>query len=619
MPLNRSMFRGLLAGGLAALAFCAQAADGAWVHAWASFGEPLHAKDFKHFNYVNPQAPKRGTLYLENPDRRSSFDKLNPFTLKGEWPAGLLIWMMEPLAVRGADEPQTMYGLLAQEIKVAPDRSAVWFRLNPAAKFSNGDAVTAADVKISFEAIRGAKAHPNWQTNLSGVKAAVVEDERTIRFDLNERDPDTLFKVGALMPVFSAKWLLGKDGKARALDEVVTDIPLSSGPYLVEAQDNGRGITFVRRKDYWGEALAVRRGFFNFDRVVYRYYKDREVATEAFKAGETDLARVYGARLFARQHKGRKWEDGRIIKRSFVSGNVEGLQSYQLNLRLPKFQDIRVRQALGLTWDFDASNIYKTFHPADSVFNNSEYAAQGLPSKEERALLEPFRAQLPQEVFGPPYKAPRSHNDPLQMRANLLKARELFAQAGWKLAPDGKLRNAKGEAFEFEYLSAEAPSSREIEWASVLKKLGVTLTVRQVDYALFGRRLEEYDFDTSTIVEGHFPIPPVQDYLRIYHSKSAATKGNDNYRGVSHPAVDAMLKAMGEAKTNAELVTASRALDRIVMWHYWQVPQLYSNSLNVSYWNKFGLPDKQPKYFQIQVAPDLDQQIPWPLITWWIK
>lgn len=603
----------------AALAAPALGADGVWVHAWASYGEPLYPKDFKHFTYVNPEAPKRGEVYLENPDRRSGFSKMNPFTLKGEWPAGLLIWLMEPLAVRGADEPQTMYGLLAEEMKVAPDRSSVWFRLHPKATFSNGDAVRATDVKFTFEVLRGPKAHPQWQSNLAGVAAAVVEDERTIRFDMKDRDADAVFKVGALMPVFSPKWLQGPGGKLRDLDEVVTDIPIATGPYLVEKQDNGRGLTFLRRKDYWAEGLPVRRGFFNFERVTYRYYQDREVATEAFKAGETDLARVYGARLFARQHKGRKWDDGRIVKRVFTTQNAAGLQSYQLNLRLPKFQDIRVRQAIGLTWDFDASNVYKTFQPADSVFNGSQFAAQGLPSKEELALLEPFRAQLPKEVFGPPYKAPRSNNDPLQMRANLLKARELFAQAGWKLSADGKLRNAEGEAFEFEYLTAEAPSSREIEWAATLKKLGVTFTVRRVDYSLFGRRLEEYDFDTTTIVEPSGALPQVQDLFRVYHSKSALDKGNDNYRGVSHPAVDAVLKAMAEARSMAELTTASRALDRIVMWHFWQVPQLYSNSMNVSYWNKFGIPAKEPKYFQIQVAPDLDAQIPWPLITWWIK
>ncbi len=611
--------RCLLALWLAALAPWAAAIDGEWTHAWASYGEPLYPKGFSHFGYVNPDAPKRGQLTLSQPDRRSSFDKFNVFTIPTTYPAGLQIWVLETLAIYGADEPQTMYGLLAEEIKVAPDRSAVWFRLRANARFSNGDPVRAADVKFSFDTASSKKASPDWQTNLAGVAAAVVEDERTIRFELKEKGTDSIFKVGAYLLIVSPKWALDAAGRPKPLDQIVTEHPIGSGPYIVEKEDSGRRIVFKRQANYWGDSLNVRRGFFNFERVVYRYYEDEDVIAEAFKAGETDLQRVYRARIFARQHAGVKWNDGRIVKKTFHTQNIEALQSYQLNLRKPKFQDIRVRQALGLSFDFDATNKYGGFQPADSVFNNSDFAAQGLPTPAELALLEPFRKDLPAEVFGPPYKQPRSFNDPLKMRANLLKARELLAAAGWKLAPDGKLRNAQGEAFEFEYLSPSESSQRESEWALALKKLGITLTVRRVDYALFSRRLEEYDFDTTTIVEGHFPIPPVQDYFRIYSSKSAEDKGNDNYRGVKSPAVDHILNAMAAARTLDALRDACRALDRVVMWNHWQVPQLFSATHKVSYWNKFGLPARTPKYYQIDTGQDVDTQIPWPLITWWIK
>jgi microcin C transport system substrate-binding protein len=587
---------------------------GQWVHAFAAFGRPAYPPEFTHFPYVNPQAPKGGTLYLANPDRRSSFDKFNYFTLKGEAPAGLMHFMHETLAWRGSDERMTMYGLLAEALLVAPDRSSISFRLHPLARFSNGDPVLADDVKFSFDSLAGPKAGPDWQTRMSVAGAAVVLDERTIRFDMKERSNDALFTIGALLPVFSRKWAPGK-----AFDEIVTEHPLTSGPYLIDRTEGGRRIEFKRRPDYWARDLPVRRGFFNFDRVVYRYYQDEDISTEAFKAGEFDILRTYSARIFARQHRGPKWDDGRIVKARLPTETVELLQSYQLNLRRSKFQDIRVREALGLAWDFEQSNRYKTFQQADSVFNNSEFAAEGLPSAGELALLEPYRAELPKEVFGPPYRAPRTRDDPKAVRRNLLKARALLEAAGWKLAADGRLRNAAGEAFEFEYLGPGENVVREIEWGRNLDKLGIRLTIRKVDFALFSRRLQEYDFDTTTIVEGHATLPAMGDLVRLYSSKSADEKGNDNYRGVKSRAVDHVLAAMGRAETMAQLRDACRALDRIVMWSHWQVPQLYAADIPLSYWNKFGMPAKRPRFFTVSVTQDLEPQLAWPDLTWWAK
>ncbi len=634
---RRRFHAGLLAGGLAAglptwaAAAAAAAAEGdgersvtgQWVHAYAAFGRPLYPADFPHFGYVNPDAPKGGTLYLSNPDRRSSFDKFNYFTLKGNAPAGLMHFMHEPLAVRGADEPMTMYGVLAEALLVAPDKSSITFRLHPKARFSNGDPVLAADVKYSFDCLSGPKASPDWQTNLGGVSAAVVLDERTIRFDLKERSNDALFKVGTLMQVFSRKWALVQDGpnkgQPKPFDEIVNEYPLTSGPYTIERADSGRRLEFRRNPDYWARDLPVRRGFFNFDHVVYRYYKDEDVAVEAFKAGEFDILRAYSARIFMRQHKGVKWDDGRIKKVILPTKTVEALQSYQLNLRRPIFQDIRVRQALGLTWDFELSNRYGMFKQADSLFNNSDFAAEGLPGPGELALLEPYRAALPSAVFGPPYKAPRTNDDPNAVRRNLLQARALFEAAGWKLAPDGRLRNARGEPFDFEYLSPGENTVRETEWARTLEKLGVQLKLRKVDYALFDRRLQEYDFDTTTIVEGHFTLPSAQDYVRAYGSKAADQKGNDNYRGVKSPAVDHILDAMAGADTMPALRDACRALDRVVMWSYWQVPQLYAANIPLSYWNRFGRPATAPRYFTVSVTIDVEPQLAWPELTWWIQ
>lgn len=592
----------------------------AWVHAYAAYGEPKYPKGFSHFEYVNPAAPKGGTLFLRNPDRRSSFDKFNYYTLQGNPPAGMSIYMMEPLTVLSADEPRTMYGLLAQEMLVAADKSSITFRLNPLARFSNGDPVTAADVKYSFDSLTGKYAAPTYSATFAGVRQALVLDARSIRFELADKSSDTLFKLGAL-PVFSHKWGLKADGSHEPFDKIVTEIPLTSGPYTIAVADSGRRIEFRRNPDYWARDLPARRGFFNFDRVVYRYYQDEAVATEAFKAGEFDLVRVYGASIWMRQHTGPKWDDGRIVKKALPVGTGQGLQSYYLNLRRPLFQDIRVREALGLTYDFETMNRYRLFKRASSVFNNSDFAAQGLPSAGELALLEPYRQSLPTTVFGPPFVAPRTDSDVHALRRNLLMARALLEAAGWRLAPDGKLRNARGEPFEFEYLAPgdSVNDARLKAWARNLDKLGITFKVRNVDYALYGRRLEEYDFDVATIVEGSFGLPSVTDYVSIYGSKSADEKGNNNLRGVKSAAVDHILAAMNRATTMADFRDACRALDRVVMWSHWQVPELYAGYEPMSYWNKFGIPAVQPSFFTVDLAVDVDPQLPWPITTWWTR
>ena len=586
------------------------------MHAYASFGAPKYGRGFSHFEYAEPNAPKGGTLYLKNPDRRTSFDKFNPFTVKGNAPGGLAILMFEPLAIVSGDEPQTMYGLLAEEMLVAPDKSAITFRLHPRARFYNGDPVTAADVKYSFDSLRSKYASPGYQMAFAGVSAAVVINARTIRFELNDKSTDTLFSLGGLS-VFSPKWATGPDGKSRQFDEIVTEYPITSGPYTIALADSGRRIEFKRTPDYWARDLPVRRGFFNFDRVVYRYYKDDIVSTEAFKAGEFDIVRIYGARTWNRQIKGPKWDDGRIVKELFQTSFGQGLQAYELNLRRPIFQDIRVREALGLTYDFDTLNRYKMFKRASSLFNNSEFAAEGLPSPDELKLLEPFRKELPAAVFGPAFESPDTGGDALRLRSNLLKARALLEAAGWTLAADGKLRNARGEAFEIEYMSAGEDTARETVWQRNLDKLGIKLKVRQVDFALYRRRLQNYDFDLVTIVEGRFTLPSPSDYTTLYGSKSADEKGNSNFRGVKSPAVDHILEAMNTAQTQDELRTASRALDRVVMWNHWQVPDLYFAQLPTSYWNKFGMPAVRPKYYTID-SPS-DAQPAWPLTTWWIR
>ncbi len=589
-----------------------------WVHAYAAYGKPKYPSGFTHFDYVNRDAPKGGTLHLSNPDRRTSFDKFNPYTVKGNSPAGVVIFMFETLAVMAGDELATMYGLLAEEMQVAPDKSSITVRLNPKARFANGDPVTAADVLHSFTMLTSKHADPTTQTRLSGVQGAVVLDPRTIRFDLKDRSNDTIFNVGTRLPVFSRKWGAGPDGKQKDFDQIVNEYPITSGPYTIAVADSGRRLEFVRNQEYWARDLGVRRGQFNFDRVVYRYYQDLAVAMEAFKAGEFDLLQEYSARRWVRQHAGPKWRDGRIVKEKFEYGFGAGLQSYILNLRRPLFQDRRVREALGYTYDFDSINVYRQYQRTYSMFANSEFAATGLPGPGELALLEPFRAELPAEVFGPAWQPPHTAGGPEAMRRNLLKARALLEEAGWKVAADGVLRNAKDQAFEFEYLEDIGGGGRSAAvWQRNLAKLGIRMNLREVDFALMTKRQEAFDFDMIQIRTTDFSLPNVAELRDEYGSKSADAPGSNNFRGIKSPAVDFLLDKMQNAQTLDDLRDASRALDRVIMQGNYQIPDLYSGAYRVSHWDKFGKPATQPKFYTIDSG--LDVWPAWAVIAWWAK
>jgi peptide/nickel transport system substrate-binding protein/microcin C transport system substrate-binding protein len=590
------------------------ARDGAWVHGYAAFGEPKYPSDWRHFDYVDPAAPKGGTLYLRNPDRRSSFDKYNPFTTRGNAPAGLAIFMFESLAILSGDELQTMYGLLAQKMLIAPDKSSISFRLHLEARFADGDPVLAEDVKFSFEQQSGPQASPASQMALASIERVVVLDERSIRFELREHSNDALFTAGGLA-VFSRKWGLQPDGSHKRFDEIVTEYPITSGPYTIASASNGRRIEFRRNPDYWARDLPARRGAWNFDRVVYRYYQDQAVATEAFKAGEFDIVKIYSARVWARQLKGRKWDEGLIRNQLFRTDAGQALQSTLFNLRRPLFQDRRVRHALSLTWDFDTLNRYHLYKRAYSLFNNSQFAAVGRPSPGELALLEPYRAELPAEVFGAAFRPADTGAEPERLRRNLLLARDLLKEAGWKLDAEGQLRNARGELFEMTYLTP-GEATRQADWERNLNKLGITLKTRAVDFALYRRRLEQYDFDLITIAGGEFTIPSAIDYISVLGSASADQPGNNNFRGVKSAAVDHVLQAMARAQTLQQLEDACRALDRIVMWSFWQIPELYSDAQPTAYWTRFGMPKVQARYFSIDTASGWPA---WPLETWWIK
>jgi len=573
-------------------------------HAFSQYDTPKYPPGFTHFDYVNPDAPRGGELYLANPNRATSFDKFNPFSLKGIAAAGVDTLMFETLAAGSSDEIATMYGLLAEDMELAPDRMSMTFRLNPKARFNNGDPVTAADVKYSYDTLL-AKGAPQFKSIFADVKQCVVLDARTVRFDFKALNRELPLIVGGV-PVFSRKW-----GANTSFDKIQLEPPIATGPYLIEKYDVGRSISYKRNPNYWGDDVPSRKGMFNFGRIIYRFYKDDVARLEAFKAGEFDVVVEYSAKNWARSYIGPKFRSGEIVKRELPHSNAAGMQGFVMNLRRPQFQDLRVRKALGLALDFewmDRQLFYNQYKRIYSFFNNSELAATGMPTEDELKLLEPLRDKLNPAVFGPVPVPPRT-DPPNSLRANLLQAKALFEQAGWTYR-DGALRNAKGEPFTFEILDDQSALSRIISvYVRNLQKLGIQVSQRVADYALVQKRMEEFDFDMTSI---RFPDTnsPGNELFDMLGSKAADEKGSNNAWGLKDPAVDKLISAVVMAQSRRELVAAARALDRVLLNKYIVVPHWFSSTHRVAYRNRFGMPDKLPLYY----AAD-----PYIISTWWQK
>jgi len=561
-------------------------------HAFSLYGTPKYPEGFKHFDYVNPDAPRGGSLYLANPDRRTSFDKFNPFSLKGVSAAGVSNLMFETLASISADEIATMYGLLAEHMELAPDRMSMTFRLHPKARFNNGDPVTAADVKHSFDSLV-AKGAPQFKIQYAEVKQCVVVDERTVRFDFKTLNHELPLIVGTV-PVFSRKW-----GANTAFDRIQLEAPISTGPYLIDQYSLGRSISYRRNPNYWGNDVPSRRGMFNFERIIYQFYKDDTARLEAFKAGEFDVVVENVAKHWARAYIGPKFESGEIIKRELKHSNGAGMQGFMMNLRRPQFQDLRVRKALTLALDFEWMNrqlFYGQYKRIYSFFNNSDLAATGLPSADELKLLEPLRDKLDPAVFGPA-PVPPTTEAPSSLRANLVKAKELLQEAGWEYR-DGVLRNAKGEPLTIEIIDDQGSMSRIISvYVRNLQKLGIQVNQRTADFALIQRRMQEFDFEMTTSNLGAFTSPG-NELFDMYSSAAADENGSSNMWGLKDPAVDKLVAAVVAATSWKDLVAASRALDRVLLHKYIAVPHWYSGTHRVAYRNRFGIPDVVPKYYQ---------------------
>jgi microcin C transport system substrate-binding protein len=538
------------------------------------------------------------------PTRPTNFDKFNPFTLKGTSPYGIEQLMFESLLTGNSDEPTTAYGLLAEDVEVAPDRLSATFRINPRARFHDGKPVLAQDVVHSFKTLTSKEASPQFRTIYAEVKDAVAVAERTVRFDFASPNPELPLVIGG-MAVFSREW-----GRGKPFDQVVSEVPIGSGPYRIANPRMGRDITFQRDPNHWARDLPTRKGHFNFDRVSYKIYLDETSRFEGLKAGEFDFLREFTSRNWARQYKGKQFDSGEIVKRAFENRNPGDFQGYVFNLRKPKFQDIRVRKAIGLAMDFEWMNrqlFYNLYKRVEGYFPNSEFHAEGLPKPDELALLEPLRAKLRPEVFGPaPVSA--STAPPRSLRANLREAQALLKEAGWTYR-DGALRNAKGEPFTIEFLNDQPGLVRIVApFEKALTKLGIQWQYRQVDFSLSKQRMDGFDFELTTRrIPGS--VAPGGELLELFGSKAAATHGSANYWGIADPAVDALMQKVVQAHTRAELGTAMRTLDRVLSHGHYSVPQYYGGTFLIGYRARnFVLPAKVPPYYEADT---------WAASTWW--
>ena len=594
---------GAVAWGLLACAPQAQAA-----HAYAQFGDVAYPPGFDHFHYVNPKAPKRGELSLTAPLIANNFDKYNPYTLKGTEPPGLDNLVFETLLVGNMDEPATAYGLLADDVTVAPDRMSVTFHLNPKARFHNGDPVLALDVKHAFDMLTSKQAAPQYPAYFGGVKAVVLLGDRSIRFDFKRPDAELPLIVGSL-PVFSHKWGM-VNGKLKPFDQIVTDVPIASGPYKIGQGEIGKDITYVRDPAYWGQDLNTRKGQFNFDRITFRMYNDNVAAFEAFKAGEFDYIQNFISKDWVRQYKGAKFDSGELVKRKMEHHNPATFQGFIFNTRNPKFSDPRVREAIDLAMDYEWMNrqlFYGIYKRLNSYFANSDYEAQGLPSADELALLTPLRAKLRPEVFTQPVPQPPSTNAPSSLRDNLRRARDLLTQAGWTLK-DGVLRNAKGQPLTIEFLDNSPSMGRVVApFIRNLAKLGIQADYRVIDFAVYEKRIKRFEYEVQSLATGRRLIPG-NELFQAYHSSMADQEGSSNLMGIKDPAIDALLDKVQSAKTRPELIVAVRALDRVLRHGHYAVLHWYSNNYRTAYrGGKFGMPEP-PRYY----TPE-----GWVLSCWW--
>ncbi|WP_232444180.1 extracellular solute-binding protein [Burkholderia ubonensis] len=583
----------------AVLAYGVATAGAAAAPAIAQFGQPKYPAGFTHFDYADPDAPDDGTLSFQNYDQAQSYDSLNPFLVRGSAAPDIQHLMFDTLMQRSWDELASEYALIADDVQVASDGMSATFHVDPAARFSNGDPITAADVKYSFDTLSSPQASPLFNAQFAVIRRAVVVDRQTVRFDFKRAERAAPLIAGDL-PVFSPKWGMRPDGTRPPFDQIATAPPIASGPYLIEQRKNDKQIVYVRNPRYWAAHLPSRRGMYRFVRVSFKLYLDQYTMLEAFKAGDIDARMEYSATQWARRYVGKNFRSGLLTRATFPDGPAQ-MQGFLINLRKPQFSDVRVRRALALAFDYDWMNrmmFYGQYRRTNSFWEASPFGARGMPSEKELALLAPYRAELPPEVFGPMVRQP-STLPPGSLRDNLKAARDLLAQAGWRYR-DGALRDANGTPMTIEIIDDQPGMDRLIlPYIQALGTLGIRASLHELDSALYQRRMDNFQYDMTTFIYPPVTIPGAE-LARRFGSAAASEVGSENYTGVRSKAVDALIRAALAADTLEDLETATRALDRVLINHYLLVPQYYLPNARIAYKTTIGHPAVIPGSYQYE-------------------
>lgn len=566
-----------------------------WVSgtAIAMHGAPKLPEQFDHFPYVNPDAPKGGLMRL---NIVGTFDSLNPFIVKGR-PAEGMTYVYEPLMARSQDEPFTLYPLIAEKIDVMDDRSAIRFHINPAARWQDGEKITADDVLFSWQTLRD-KGRPNFRSYYKKVLSAEKNDALTITFTFRKDEKGTIDRelplIMGLMTVLP-KHMWEKGG----FDVTSLAPPVGSGPYKMTKVDAGRSTSFTRDPHYWGRDLPSRKGTCNFDVIRYDYYRDENVAQEAFTAGQIDARRETDPKRWDTLQRVEKEKPGTFRTYAFKHSRPEPMRAFIFNARRPLFAARATRHALSVLFDFDWIN--RTLYHGDykrtlSYFSNSELAATGLPSADEVKLLQPFRDQLPPEIFTKPFTLPQTDDGgPSAMRPYIKEAIELFGDEGYQIQ-NQIMVDRKGKPVTFEILLSDPQDEKvALEYTRMLARIGVVAHVRTVDAAQFQSRLNDFDYDVI-LYKWINSLSPGNEQQIYWGSAAADQKGSRNYAGIKNPAIDALIQKMLVTTTREELVTAIHAMDRVLLWNDYVVPLFYRGTDLFAIWNTIAVPETVPLY-----------------------
>ncbi len=557
-----------------------------WRHAMSLVGKPKYAADFKHFDWVNPDAPKGGSVTMSD---FGPYDTLNSLPPGANPPAGLGL-IYDTLFAASIDEPATAYGLLAETASYPEDRSSVTFRLRKEAKFSDGSPVTAEDVIWSFEKSKGVS--PFYDQYYKNVAKVEKTGEHEITFRFSVKGNRELPQIVSEFPVMPKAWWTG----SRDITKSTKDVPIGSGPYRIAAMDVGRSITYERNKDYWAKDLPVSAGQWNFDVIRYVVYLDATVEFEAFKAGEVEFRRENSSKKWATEYTFKSFSSGAVKKELYQTKIPQGMQGFALNIRRAKFADKRVREALGLAFDFEWANknlFFDQYTRSPSYYTNSEYASTGLPQGRELEILNEVKDKVPPELFTTEFKLP-VNKAPDDLRDHTRKALQLLKEAGWE-SKAGVMTNVKtGEALTLEFLLDDTTFERVLNpYYQNLKRIGVAASTRLVDQAQFGQRLRAFDYDAllTTFAESDSPGNEQREY---WGSAAADAQGSRNFIGIKDPAIDKIVDHVILAKDHADLVSATKALDRVLLWNHFVVPNWHLAAARIAYWDKFRRPEHPP-------------------------